>query len=72
MVICKLLYTYMKHLQNIIQESLLDDFDTISHNADKEIVNNVINDPESKLWQFFDLDRREIGSRFPLKYDDVT
>lgn len=62
----------MKHLQNIIQESLLDDFDTISNNADKEIVNSVINDPESKLWQLFDLDRREIGSRFPLKYNDGT
>lgn len=62
----------MKHLQNIIQESLLDDFDILSNNIDKYVINKSINDPESKLWQLFDLDRREVGSRFPLKYEDRT
>ena len=61
----------MKHLQDIIKEGLLDVDDNESK-MDDVVANQVINDPEGKLWKVFDLGRRDVGSRYPVKYSDGT
>ena len=61
----------MKHLQDIIKEGLLD-VEGNETKMDDVVANQVINDPEGKLWKVFDLGRREVGSRYPIKYSDGT
>ena len=55
-----------------LYESILGDMEDSIGRMEADIIDIVINDSNSKLWQTFDFNRQDVGRKYPLKYSDNT